>query len=331
MLRSLFPFSKSSPRSSIQRHRVDRPDVRGHVLPRRPVPARRGAREAAVLVDERHREPSIFSSQTNAGVRPRRSTTRSAQAFSSSGEYAFSSERSGISCLTLGRLETGVPPTRCVGESGVTRSGCAVLQRDQLAHERVVFGIADFRAVLDVVQARVLRDFLPESPDAFLGRRETPHPDCRIESPEGLMANLRAATAAIVLSFAAALPAASGGLARLHGGEERGREDRGRDRGPQAEARGPRDRARDPQGRGRQRPARPWAVIFASQEPPRARRRRCGVREERLRPPPRASRGRRERRHRHVHLAPRLERRRIAILVSPGQRAGGALRREGFS
>ena len=45
-------------------------------------------------------------------------------------------------CRTLTKPSRGLPPTRCVGESGVASSGMLLLQILQLAHQRVVFGVA---------------------------------------------------------------------------------------------------------------------------------------------------------------------------------------------
>ena len=50
---------------------------------------------------------------------------RVTQARSSSSERALASESIGRRWSTLRRLETGSPPTRCVGESGVRSSGCS--------------------------------------------------------------------------------------------------------------------------------------------------------------------------------------------------------------
>jgi hypothetical protein len=50
---------------------------------------------------------------------------RSIHARSSSSERALASESIGCRCVTFSSLPTGSPPTRWVGESGVTSSGCS--------------------------------------------------------------------------------------------------------------------------------------------------------------------------------------------------------------
>ena len=50
---------------------------------------------------------------------------RSTQARSSSSLRALASESIGWRWVTFSSLATGSPPTRCVGESGVSSSGCS--------------------------------------------------------------------------------------------------------------------------------------------------------------------------------------------------------------
>ena len=50
---------------------------------------------------------------------------RATQARSSSSERALASESIGRRCWTFWSAETGSSPTRWVGESGVTSSGCS--------------------------------------------------------------------------------------------------------------------------------------------------------------------------------------------------------------
>ncbi len=50
---------------------------------------------------------------------------RATHARISSAERALASDSIGSSWVTLVRLETGAEPTRWVGESGVTSSGCS--------------------------------------------------------------------------------------------------------------------------------------------------------------------------------------------------------------
>ena len=56
----------------------------------------------------------------------------------------------------------GAAPTRCVGESGVTSSGCASSSACELVVERVVGGVGDLRVVEDVVAVGVVLDQPPE-------------------------------------------------------------------------------------------------------------------------------------------------------------------------
>ena len=50
---------------------------------------------------------------------------RSIQARSSSADRTLASENIGWRWRTFSSFEIGVPPTRCVGESGVSSSGCS--------------------------------------------------------------------------------------------------------------------------------------------------------------------------------------------------------------
>ena len=59
-------------------------------------------------------------------------------------------------CATLTKPSRGLPPTRWVGESGVEQLGMLGFQIAQLAHQRVVFGVADLGLVQHVVQALVM-------------------------------------------------------------------------------------------------------------------------------------------------------------------------------
>ena len=57
----------------------------------------------------------------------------------------------------------GLPPTRCVGESGVISSGCFGFQRLQLVHQAIEFGVADFGIVENVVAVLVIADLVAHS------------------------------------------------------------------------------------------------------------------------------------------------------------------------
>ena len=78
-------------------------------------------------------------------------------------------------CGTLTKPSRGLPPTRWVGESGVTSSGWSRFEFLKPPHQRVVFGVADLGLVEDVVQVLVtmqliaqLVDFLCHGPGAHL-------------------------------------------------------------------------------------------------------------------------------------------------------------------
>ena len=64
--------------------------------------------------------------------------------------------------MTFCRLETGSPPTRWVGESGVTQLGVVALDRAQLVEQRVVGVVADLGVVEDVVAVAVVGELLAQ-------------------------------------------------------------------------------------------------------------------------------------------------------------------------
>ena len=59
-------------------------------------------------------------------------------------------------------MPVGVPPTRWVGESGRDELRKRVLERDQLAEQLVVLGVADLGRILDVVEAVGALDLLDQ-------------------------------------------------------------------------------------------------------------------------------------------------------------------------
>ena len=66
-------------------------------------------------------------------------------------------------CGTLMKPSRGLPPTRCVGESGVSEFGMLRLpDRCKSAHQRVVFGVADLGLVENVVQMLVVAQFVAQ-------------------------------------------------------------------------------------------------------------------------------------------------------------------------
>ena len=88
-------------------------------------------------------------------------TSRCSQASNSGPDTALSKEKSGRRWRTgENRSETGAP-TRWVGESRVTRSGCSVSQAYQFPPTLVVAGVVYERVVQDVVVVVVSADFGP--------------------------------------------------------------------------------------------------------------------------------------------------------------------------
>ena len=69
------------------------------------------------------------------------------------------------------KVDTGRPPGRCVGESGVTSSGCARFELAQLPDERVELGVGDLGRVEHEVLLVVVLDRLAQLLDATLRRR----------------------------------------------------------------------------------------------------------------------------------------------------------------
>ncbi len=83
----------------------------------------------------------------------------------------------GEECGTLTNPSRGLPPTRCVGESGVMSEGCSALQILQLLHQLVEFRVADFGIVENVVEVLVVANLFAQSFDllfdVFRGRHRT--------------------------------------------------------------------------------------------------------------------------------------------------------------
>ena len=72
-------------------------------------------------------------------------------------------------CSTLTKPSRGLPPTRCVGESGVASSGCSASSSCKPAHQRVVFGVGDFGLVENVVEMLVAAKLFAELLDFARG------------------------------------------------------------------------------------------------------------------------------------------------------------------
>ena len=99
---------------------------------------------------------------------PSKSRTRPSKSRSSPSFSALSRLSIGDECATLTKPSRGLPPTRWVGESSVTNSGCAASSALQLPHHHVVLGVRDFRRVQHVIKILVMRNFLAQRFD-FLG------------------------------------------------------------------------------------------------------------------------------------------------------------------
>ena len=93
---------------------------------------------------------------------------RVSQARNSSAPRALPSESIGSTWRTCGKRSVARPLTRCVGESGVISSRVGLLERPQLAHQVVVFVVAEGRVVELVVAVIGLGDQPPELGGALL-------------------------------------------------------------------------------------------------------------------------------------------------------------------
>ena len=69
----------------------------------------------------------------------------------------------------MAKPSTGRPPTRWVGESGVTSSGMLRLERLELVQQRVELVVGDLGIVVDVVALFVMPDRVAELRDAVGG------------------------------------------------------------------------------------------------------------------------------------------------------------------
>ncbi len=81
---------------------------------------------------------------------------RAIHARSSSPERALASDSIVCGWRTFSSSETGSPPIRCVGESGVTSSGWSASIAAKLVEQRVVLVVADLGIVEDVVPVAVI-------------------------------------------------------------------------------------------------------------------------------------------------------------------------------
>jgi hypothetical protein len=156
----------------------------GDVLADLAVAARGAALQDAVAVDERDGQPVDLrlgdEAERGSSMPSRRRwlRMRSIQPRSSSSLRALASENSGCRWRTFSSRETGVAPTRCVGESGVDQLGVLGLEAAQLVEQRVVLVVADLGVVEDVVALVVVGELL-----AQLGARCSAPPGSPTRSP----------------------------------------------------------------------------------------------------------------------------------------------------
>ncbi len=113
--------------------------------------------------------PSSFGSTTYRTACGTSFSMRVAHACSSSNENALSSDSIRTRCTTGANVDAGRPPGRCVGESGVTRSGCCRFELAQFAHERVELRVAELGIVVNEVALGVVVDQLAQRLDARRG------------------------------------------------------------------------------------------------------------------------------------------------------------------
>ncbi len=84
----------------------------------------------------------------------------------------------GRECRTFLNPSAGLPPTRCVGESGVSKFGMLGFEPLQFIHQRVVLGVADLGRVHHVIEvlvtpqlrAQLLRPLAQDSRPSWLVR-----------------------------------------------------------------------------------------------------------------------------------------------------------------
>ena len=155
------------------RHRADRAHVGGHVLTLDAIAAGRGALELAVAINHRDRQsvelrlrhdsrarPATPEALVNAAVeghaRPRR-------------VKALSSDSIGTLWITSPKAATGAPETRCVGESGVIRSGYSASSARSSIISWSYSASGTLRLVELVVALVVMRDLRAQLGDAAFG------------------------------------------------------------------------------------------------------------------------------------------------------------------
>ena len=148
-----------------QGDRRHRPQVGGDVLADLAIAACRALHEQTVLVSQGHCDAvhlqlaDVFDLRAGA-QQPADPLLESIELL----------EREGVveahhpaACFTGLKPAAGGGPTRRVGESGVTSSGCSFLEVEELAVHLVVLGVADHRAVEDVISIDVLVELFAQS------------------------------------------------------------------------------------------------------------------------------------------------------------------------
>ena len=136
------------------RNRADRPHVLRHVVADLPVAARRGADQAAVFVEERHRHPVHLRLDDVPPLRARRHLAREERV--ELHEVALlvalveRLHRRRVAHLRKAGYRLAAHPER--RRVGVLELGVLPLKGEELLVHRVVFGVGDDGARLDVVQ-----------------------------------------------------------------------------------------------------------------------------------------------------------------------------------
>ena len=143
--------------------------------PVRPSPRVAAADQPPVAVDQLERHPvDLQLAQLVRVVADLARRARPAHAASSSAENTLSSDSIRSRCsAAVNSVAKPAPPTRWVGESGVSNSGYCVLQRLQFAQQRVELAVGDDRGVQDVVAelvaAHLVGEVLPSPAQVGVG------------------------------------------------------------------------------------------------------------------------------------------------------------------
>ena len=146
------------------RHHGDGGHVGGDVLAHLAVAAGGRLHEPAPLVADAHGQAVDLelADVLRRAAPPRPRATRAPHAVSSPASNALSRLIIGTRWTTGEKVTDAQPWTRCVGESGTTRSGMRLLQRPQLQQQGVVLGVRHLGFVELVVPLVVVRDEGPQ-------------------------------------------------------------------------------------------------------------------------------------------------------------------------